>query len=378
MIKVVTAIDSFKGSVSSLEAGYAAKDAVLSVYKDAEAVVMPLADGGEGTVETLVSGMNGKLVNAEVTGPTGDKITAEYGIIGNTAVIEMAAAAGLPITPVEKRNPLYTTTYGVGELILNAVKNGCDEFIVGIGGSATNDAGVGMLQALGFEFYDKDGNPVKTGGKYVADIAAINTDNVNPKIKNCKFRIACDVDNPLCGKRGASYIYGPQKGATPEIVEFLDNALKSFSEVTKNKLGIDCADDEGSGAAGGLGYAFRAYLNGELKPGIEIVLDEIGIDKVLADADFVITGEGRIDSQSAMGKAPVGVAKRAKRYGAKVIGIAGCVADDAYLCNAAGIDAIFAVTDKAMSLEEAMDKETTKKNIRKTVTQIFNLIKTFE
>lgn len=238
MIKVVTAIDSFKGSVSSLEAGYAAKDAVLSVYKDAEVVVMPLADGGEGTVKTLASGMNGKLVKAEVTGPTGDKITAEYGIIGNTAVIEMAAAAGLPITPVEKRNPLYTTTYGVGELILNAVENGCNEFIVGIGGSATNDAGVGMLQALGFEFYDKGSNSVKTGGKYVADITGINTDNVNPKIKNCKFRIACDVDNPLCGKRGASYIYGPQKGATPEIVEFLDNALKSFSEVTKNKLGI--------------------------------------------------------------------------------------------------------------------------------------------
>lgn len=374
-MKVVIAIDSFKGSVSSLEAGEAAKEAVLSVYNDADVTVMPLADGGEGTVDTLVSGMNGEMVNAEVTGPIGEKVVCQYGILSDAAIIEMAGAAGLPITPADKRNPLNTTTYGVGEVIIDAIEKGCRNFIVGIGGSATNDAGVGMLQALGFEFLDKNGKTVGIGGKYVADIANIKTDKVYSKLKECNFRIACDVDNPLCGERGASYIYGPQKGASEADVNVLDAALRSFANVTKDKLGNDCSEYPGSGAAGGMGFAFMAYLNGELKPGVEIVLDEIGIDSALQNIDFVITGEGRIDSQSAMGKAPVGVAKRAKKQGAKVIGIAGCVSDDAYLCNNAGIDSIFAVADKAMSLEEAMDRETTKKNIKKTVIQIFNLIK---
>ncbi len=374
-MKVVIAIDSFKGSVSSLEAGEAAKEAVLSVYNDADVTVMPLADGGEGTVDTLVSGMNGQLINAEVTGPIGEKVICQYGILSDAAIIEMAGAAGLPITPVDKRNPLNTTTYGVGEVIIDAIEKGCRNFIIGIGGSATNDAGVGMMQALGFEFLDKNGVPVSIGGKYVADIADVKTDNVYHKLKDCNFRIACDVDNPLCGERGASYIYGPQKGALEDDVKFLDASLKSFSNLTKDKLGKDCAEYPGSGAAGGMGFAFMAYLNGELKPGIEIVLDEIGIDRVLPNADFVITGEGRIDAQSAMGKAPVGVAKRGKKHGAKVIGIAGCVSDDANLCNDAGIDSIFAVADKAMTLDEAMDRQTTKKNIKKTVVQIFNLIK---
>lgn len=374
-MKVVIAIDSFKGSVSSLEAGEAAKEAVLSVFSDADVTVMPLADGGEGTVETLVSGMNGQLVNAEVTGPIGEKVICQYGILPDAAIIEMAGAAGLTITPVSKRNPLNTTTYGVGEVIIDAIEKGCRNFIVGIGGSATNDAGVGMLQALGFEFFDKNGNKIGVCGKYVADIATIKTDNVYPKLNECKFRIACDVDNPLCGERGASYIYGPQKGASEEDVKFLDSALINFANVTKDKLGRDCSEFPGCGAAGGMGFAFMAYLNGELKPGIEIVLDEIGINDILPNTDFVITGEGRIDMQSAMGKAPVGVAKRGKKFGATIIGIAGCVSDDGHLCNQAGIDTIFAVADKAMSLDEAMDKDTTKKNIKKTVVQVFNLIK---
>ncbi len=374
-MKVVVAIDSFKGSVSSMQAGNAVKEAVLNVYPDAEVIVMPLADGGEGTVETLVYGMGGEMIETEAVGPLGEIRKCLYGMLGKTAIIEMASSSGLPFVPSEKRNPLYTTSYGVGDMIKDAIKRGCREFIIGLGGSATNDGGVGMLQSLGFKFLDKEGKEVERGGKYVADIADIDVSGVLDELKECVFNIACDVDNPLCGERGASYIYGPQKGATPEIVFFLDKALGNFAEVTKNKLGADCADDEGSGAAGGLGYAFRAYLGGQLKPGVEIVLDEIGIDKALENADFVVTGEGRIDSQTAMGKAPAGVAARAKKAGAKVIGIAGCVTDDAYLCNDKGIDAIFPVIDKAMPLEEAMDNEVAVKNIKKASTQIFRLIK---
>lgn len=374
-MKVVAAIDSFKGSVSSMQAGNAAKEAVLSVYPDADVTVMPLADGGEGTVETLVYGMGGEMIETDVVGPLGENRKCLYGILGNTAIIEMASASGLPFVPVEKRNPLYTTSYGVGDMIKDAIKRGCRDFIIGLGGSATNDGGVGMLQSLGFRFTDKDGKEVERGGKYVADIADIDKSGALPELKECVFNIACDVDNPLCGERGASYIYGPQKGATPDIVLFLDKALDDFSKLTENNLGIDCANDAGSGAAGGLGYAFRAYLNGQLKPGVEIVLDKIGIDKALEKADFVVTGEGRIDSQTAMGKAPAGVAARAKKAGARVIGIAGCVTDDAYLCNGKGIDAIFPVIDKAMTLDEAMDTEVTIKNIKKAVTQIFRLIK---
>lgn len=372
-MKVVTAIDSFKGSVSSIEAGNAAKEGVLSVFPDAEVIVMPLADGGEGTVETLVYGMGGEMIETEVTGPMGEKRICSYGIVDGMAVMEMASSSGLPLVPVNERNPLLATTYGVGDMIKDAIKRGCREFIVGIGGSATNDGGMGMLQSLGFRFFDENGKETGIGGKYTAEVRDIDVSGALPELKECVFKIACDVDNPLCGERGASHIYGPQKGASPEDVLFLDAALKSFSEVTKEKLGTDCAEIPGSGAAGGLGYGFMAYLGGELKPGVEIILDETGIDKVLEGADFLITGEGRIDSQTAMGKAPSGAAARAKKKEAVVIGIAGCVTDDAYLCNDKGIDAIFPVIDKAMPLEEAMDKDVTVKNIKKTVTQIFRL-----
>lgn len=373
-MKVVIAIDSFKGSVSSLEAGEAAKNGVLDVYPDADVSVMPLADGGEGTVETLVYGLGGEMVNTDVTGPMGEKINCSYGIINGTAVMEMAASSGLPLVPPDRRNPLLATTYGVGDMIKDAVNRGCHDFIIGIGGSATNDGGMGMLQSLGVKFLDKDGKETGIGGKYLADVADVDMSGLMPELKDCVFNIACDVDNPLCGERGASRIFGPQKGATEEKVIFLDSALRSFSEVTKKKLGVDCAETPGSGAAGGLGYGFMAYLGAILKPGVEIVLDAIGIDSILDGADYVITGEGRIDSQTAMGKAPAGVAKRAKKAGAAVIGIAGCVTDDAYLCNSEGIDAIFPVIDKAMPLEEAMDRSVTVKNIRKEVKQIFRLI----
>ena len=374
-MKVVIAIDSFKGSVSSLEAGEAAKAGVLDVYPEADVSIMPLADGGEGTVETLVYGLGGELVRVDVTGPMGEKRSCSYGIVGSMAVMEMAASSGLPLVPMDKRDPMLATTYGVGDMIKDAVKRGCRDFIIGIGGSATNDGGMGMLQSLGVKFLDKDGKETGIGGKYLADVADVDMSGLMPELKDCVFNIACDVDNPLCGERGASRIFGPQKGATEEKVIFLDSALRSFSEVTKKKLGVDCAETPGSGAAGGLGYGFMSYLGGELKPGVEIVLDAIGMDKAMEGADFVITGEGRIDSQTAMGKAPAGVAKRAKNAGAAVIGIAGCVTDDAYLCNSEGIDAIFPVIDKAMTLEEAMDRDVTVKNIKKEVTQIFRLVR---
>jgi glycerate kinase len=378
-MKVVAAIDSYKGSVSSQEAGEAAKKGVLNVYKDAEVKVMTLADGGEGTVEALVDGMNGEYERAEVTGPLGERVESTYGMIPqkSLAVIEMAAAAGLPLVPMEKRNPLLTTSYGVGQLIRHAMEKGCRKFIIGIGGSATNDGGVGMLQALGFSFKDKNGKEIGFGGEKLMDIEIIDPSGADPLLKECEFNIACDVNNPLCGDIGASAIYGPQKGATPEMIEFLDKALGKFAAATKKYMGNDFADYPGSGAAGGMGFGFLSYLNVSLRPGIEIVLDTLDMDSALEGADILITGEGRIDRQTAMGKAPAGAAARAKKYGLKVIGIAGCTTDDAYLCNDKGIDAIFDVTDRAMTIEEAMDKENTKKNIEKTVTQIFNLIKTF-
>lgn len=373
-MKVVIAIDSFKGSVSSLEAGEAAKAGVLDAYPEADVSIMPLADGGEGTVETLVYGLGGELVRVDVTGPMGEKRSCSYGIVGGMAVMEMAASSGLPLVPMDKRDPMLATTYGVGDMIKDAVKRGCREFIVGIGGSATNDGGMGMLQSLGVRFVDENGKETGIGGKYLADVADVDMSGLMPELKDCVFNIACDVDNPLCGERGASRVYGPQKGASENDIKFLDSALGNFSKITKKKIGVDCAETPGSGAAGGLGYGFMAYLGAILKPGVEIVLDAIGIDSILDGADYVITGEGRIDSQTAMGKAPAGVAKRAKNAGAAVIGIAGCVTDDAYLCNSEGIDAIFPVIDKAMPLEEAMDRSVTVKNIRKEVKQIFRLI----
>ena len=378
-MKVVAAIDSYKGSVSSKEAGEAAKKGVLNVYKDAEVTIMTLADGGEGTVESLVDGLKGEYVSAAVTGPLEEKVNCTYGIIKdeNLAVIEMAGAAGLTLVPPEKRNPLITTSYGVGEVIKDAIERGCRKFIIGIGGSITNDGGVGMLQALGFSFKDKYGKEIGFGGRCLADIASVDVSGAYEKLNECEFNIACDVENPLCGPKGASAVYGPQKGATPEMIEELDKALYNFAEVTKAATGKDMALYPGSGAAGGMGYGFLAYLNVNLRPGIEIVLDTLKMDEVLEGADVLITGEGRIDSQTAMGKAPAGAARRAKKYGLKVIGIAGCTTDDAYLCNEKGIDAIFDVTDRAMTIEEAMDKENTKKNIEKTVTQVFCLIKAF-
>lgn len=376
-MKIVISIDSLKGSLTSIEAANAIKKGILSVDNKSDVVIMPLADGGEGTVEALVQGMNGEEKVISVTGPINEKVNATYGILNetNTAIIEMAQASGLPLVPSELRNPLNTTTYGVGEIIKEAIEKGCRNFIVGIGGSATNDCGVGMLQALGFEFYDENDNLVELGGKVLNQIKRIKTDNKLKELDDCNFKIACDVNNPLYGENGAAYIYGPQKGATEEIVKELDKGLKNFAEVVKKDLGKDIAHIEGAGAAGGLGFGFLGFLNSKLESGIKIILDEIKLEEVVKDADIVITGEGRLDNQTAMGKAPIGVAKLGKKHGAKVIAIAGCTTPDAVKCNEEGIDAYFSIVNKAMTIDEAMKKENATQNMIETTIQIFNLIK---
>ncbi|WP_042276205.1 glycerate kinase [[Clostridium] dakarense] len=376
-MKIVISIDSLKGSLSSIEAANAIKKGILNVDNKADITIMPLADGGEGTVDALVEGMNGEKQIISVTGPLNEKVNAEYGILKdtNTAIIEMAQASGLTLVEPKLRNPLNTTTYGVGEIIKEAINKGCRNFIVGIGGSATNDCGVGMLQALGYEFYDGNNNLVGLGGKVLNEIKSIKIDNRLKELDECTFKIACDVNNPLYGKNGAAHIYGPQKGATEEIIEELDKGLISFSQVVKKDLGKDIAHVEGVGAAGGLGFAFLGFLNSKLESGIKIILDEIKLEEVIKGADFVITGEGRLDNQTAMGKAPIGVAKLAKANNAKVIAIAGCTTDDAVKCNEEGIDAYFSIVNSSMTIEEAMEKETATKNMIATTTQIFNLIK---
>ena len=414
-MKAIIAIDSFKGSMDSLEAGMAAAEGLRAAYPEAETLVYPLADGGEGTVQALVNGLGGKLEKVAVTGPLGELVECEYGILANdagaaTAIIEMAGAAGITLLKPEQRNPLYTTTYGVGEVIKDAIAKGCRKFIVGIGGSATNDCGIGMLQALGAEFLDKGGKQVPFGAAGVEKIAFIDTNKMLPELDGCQFRIACDVDNPLYGEKGCSHIFGPQKGATPEMVEEMDGWIKRFAgltaeyfaqsgnrdeqtnyktqaknvNITSNSQDIkppqpafSSPDYPGCGAAGGLGFGFRAFLHGQLEPGISIVLEEIKIEKAIQEGDIVITGEGRLDGQTVMGKAPIGVAKLAKKYGKPVLAVAGSVTEEADACNTAGIDAFFPILRQVTTLEEAMEPETAKRNMKKTVEQVFRLISRF-
>lgn len=374
-MKVVIAIDSFKGSMSSMESGMAAKEGVLSVFPDAEVVVKPLADGGEGTVEAFASGTFAKRAEVDVTGPLRQKITAVYAAMEEEqfVVMEMAAAAG--ITLVEEKTPLEATTYGVGEMMLDAMNKGYCDFIMGIGGSATNDGGVGMLQALGYRFLDENGKELGLGAKVLGDIASIDDSKVNPIVKECRFRIACDVNNPLYGERGATYIFGPQKGVTEELAPVLDKAMQNYARVSAEYVGKDYALEPGAGAAGGLGFAFKAYLNAELLPGIQLMLDATKLEDDIKDADIVITGEGRLDGQTAMGKVPVGVAKLAKKYNAKVLAFAGAITKDAKNCNAEGIDAFFPIVRGVTTLAEAMDVENAKANMKDAVEQVFRLLK---
>lgn len=377
-MNVIVAIDSLKGSLSSLQAGAAAKAGILRAIPDATVSVKPVADGGEGTVNALVSGLSGRSVTIAVTGPLGETVEATYGILpDHTAVIEMAEAAGLPLVPAEKRNPMITTTYGVGEMILHALDEGCRSFIIGIGGSATNDGGTGMLRALGCRFRKADGTDIAPGAQELAGLAAIETEALDPRLKESRFSIACDVTNPLCGPNGASYIFAPQKGATPSLIPELDAALAHFADVTASILGRDLRNQPGTGAAGGLGFAFASYLQGTLRPGVDIVLDAVLPESELRAADIVVTGEGRFDGQTAMGKAPIGIARRAKACGCKVIVLAGSVEHAGArvaLQNPPLIDAVFPILPGAMTLEEAMHEDVAYENMEYTAEQVFRVM----
>lgn len=377
-MKVVVAIDSFKGSLSTFLSGEAVKEGILRVYKDAEVDICPLADGGEGTVDAIAAATDGSIEKVNVTGPLGEPVSATYGIMGDrhTAVMEMSAAAGITLVPEEKRDPMETTTYGVGEMILHAIRErGCRRFIVGIGGSATNDGGVGMLSALGFEFLDKEGNAVSLGAKGLRDIVSIKTEKAAPELSECEFTVACDVKNPLCGDKGCSAIYGPQKGATAEKVKLMDGWLSEYANMTAELFGEDLSDSEGAGAAGGMGFAFISYLHGRLRSGIETVIEVTELEAHIKNADIVVTGEGRLDGQSVMGKAPIGVAKAAKKYGKTVIAFSGAVTKDANVCNGQGIDAFFPILRKPCTLSEAMDRDNAYGNLAGTAEQVFRLVK---
>lgn len=375
-MKAVVAIDSLKGSLSSMEAGNAIAEGIYRADAEAKVEVRPLADGGEGTVDALVQGMNGSLRKVRVTGPLGDKVDAAYGIIeeAKMAVIEMSAAAGITLVPDEKKNPLFTTTYGVGEMIWDAIEKGCRKFVVGIGGSATNDGGIGMLQALGYDFLNSKGNAVPYGAKGLEDLAEIRKEHVLPELAQCEFKVACDVTNPLCGPLGASAVYGPQKGATPEMVREMDQWLADYAKLAANCSERADAEHPGTGAAGGLGFAFLTFTNAVLESGVKIVLEETKLEQYIQDADIVITGEGRLDGQTAMGKAPVGVAKLAGKYKIPVLAFAGSVTKDARKCNEEGIHAFFPILRGITTLEDAMDAENARRNLMETVEQVFRLI----
>ena len=412
-MKVAIAIDSFKGSLSSVAAGNAAAEGVRRVFPDAECVVRPLADGGEGTVDALVAGLGGELKTVTVTGPAGKPAKAKYGLLPEgVAVMEMAEAAGITLVSDAEKNPLHTTTYGVGEMILDAIRQGAKTLVIGIGGSATNDGGAGMLQALGFRLLDAVGNDIPRGGAGLAKLAKIDSSDLKFQISDFRFRIACDVTNPLCGPNGASAVFGPQKGATPEMVATLDAALANFARVasgasrssgssgasrssgssgagrSSDSSGASRSSDSsvasisggssespGAGAAGGLGFAFKAFLGAELVPGVDLILAETKLEDFVKDADIVITGEGRLDGQTVMGKAPIGVARLAKKYGKRVLAFSGILGDGVEAVNEAGIDAYFPILRKLVTLEEALDVGNAAANLTATVEQAFRIMK---
>ena len=379
-MKVVVAIDSLKGSLTSLGAGEAIQEGILRAISDAEVIVRPLADGGEGTVEALTRGMNGRYEKITVTDPLGRPTDAVYGILEDlhTAIIEMSAAAGITLIDAKDRNPMNTTTYGVGEMIKDAIGKGCRHFFIGIGGSATNDGGIGMLQALGYGMLDTEGKQVSLGAKGLAELVSITDEDVLPELKECTFQIACDVKNPLCGELGCSAIFGPQKGATPDMIAQMDSWLGKYALLTANRYKKADSNYPGTGAAGGMGFAFLSYMNAELRSGVQIVLEETKLEEYVKDADIVVTGEGCLDGQSVMGKAPIGVAALAKKHHKKVIAFAGCVTEDAKVCNQNGIDAFFPILRNVVTREEAMHTDNARRNMTDTAEQVFRLIKAME
>ncbi|EJL6779662.1 glycerate kinase [Vibrio cholerae] len=355
-MKVVIAPDSFKESLTAKQVCDAIQAGLARVWHDAKFVSIPVADGGEGTVQSLVDATQGRLVEVKVMGPQGKRVEAFYGMLGDnqTAVIEMAAASGLHHVPLVQRDPKLTTSFGTGELIRHALDQGVTKLIIGLGGSATNDGGVGMLAALGARFTNADGDPIQLTGGGLRELTHIDLQDFDPRLQNCDILVACDVNNPLCGDKGASAVFGPQKGATPEDVQLLDGALRQFGLLTEKVTGKMVLESAGAGAAGGMGAALLAYTQARLRPGIEIVLETVQLAYQVSDADLVITGEGRIDSQTVHGKTPMGVAKVAKRFDVPVLALCGCTGDNYQAVYQCGIDAVFAAVPRAMSLDDAL------------------------
>ncbi|HFG1542710.1 TPA: glycerate kinase [Vibrio cholerae] len=355
-MKVVIAPDSFKESLTAKQVCDSIQAGLARVWHDAKFVAIPVADGGEGTVQSLVDATQGRLVEVKVMGPQGKRVEAFYGMLGDkqTAVIEMAAASGLHHVPLAQRDPKLTTSFGTGELIRHALDQGVTKLIIGLGGSATNDGGVGMLAALGARFTNADGEPIQLTGGGLRELTHIDLQDFDPRLQHCDILVACDVNNPLCGDKGASAVFGPQKGATPEDVQLLDGALRQFGLLTEKVTGKMVLESAGAGAAGGMGAALLAYTEARLRPGIEIVLETVQLAHQVSDADLVITGEGRIDSQTVHGKTPMGVAKVAKRFDVPVLALCGCTGDNYQAVYQCGIDAVFAAVPRAMSLEDAL------------------------
>ena len=344
-MKIVIAPDSFKESLTALEVANAIETGFKRIFPNAEYVKLPMADGGEGTVQSLVDATQGRLIETEVTAPLGNQVKSFFGLSGDgkTAIIEMAAASGLHLVPMDKRNPCQTTSFGTGELIKQALDLGVQHIILGIGGSATNDGGAGMLQALGLRLLDKHGQSIGFGGAALSNLAEIQLVDLDPRLQHVQIEVACDVNNPLCGEYGASAIFGPQKGATPEMMKALDAALAHFAEIAERDCGKQIKDQPGAGAAGGMGGGLLLLPNVQLKAGVQIVLDNLKLAEQVKDADLVITGEGRMDAQSILGKTPIGVARMAKQFNKPVIAIVGCLREDYEVVYEHGIDAVFSI-----------------------------------
>ncbi|EPT7044470.1 glycerate kinase [Cronobacter sakazakii] len=368
--KIVIAPDSFKESLSAMDVAKAIEAGFREIYPQAHYVCVPMADGGEGTVEAMVAATGGQIITAPVTAPLGNKVDGFFGLLGDgeTAVVEMAAASGLHLVPTAQRDPRITTSYGTGELILAALELGVKAIIIGIGGSATNDGGAGMMQALGARFLDGEGRELAHGGAALAGLERLDLSTLDPRLAQVSVTAACDVDNPLCGEKGASAVFGPQKGATPAMVTELDAALRRFGEQLEAATGKAIISAPGAGAAGGMGAALLGMLNAELRPGIEIVIESLGLAQAVRDADLVITGEGRLDSQSIHGKTPVGVARVAKQFQRPVVAIAGSLTPDYQIVHEHGIDAAFSVIDRIVTLQEALDDA--ERNLRVTARNV--------
>lgn len=372
MKKIVIASDSFKGTMDSINVCNIVEKGIKNIRPEIKTITIPIADGGEGTVDAFLNAIGGIKVTKKVTGPLFDKIEATYGILDDgSAVIEMAQASGLPL--VEGReNPLKTTTYGTGELIQDALEKGCSKIIIGIGGSATNDGGVGMAAALGVRFLQEDNSEIDLTGEGLGSLATIDTSNLNSKISDCQFIVACDVDNPLYGANGAAYVFAPQKGADAEMVKILDENLKHYAGIVNRDLGINLQKYKGSGAAGGLGAGLVAFVDAQLKSGINILLDAVDFDVLVADADLIITGEGKIDGQSLRGKVPVGIADRAVKYHKPVIAIVGAIGDETDALYERGISSIFSINQRPEAFEIA--KNYSEENLLKTTESIIRLV----